>query len=176
MSVYIAYGLILLHVFVGKMQEESSEWVAYSFIAGFPAIVVLHLWAGVKQLGSDIKAPITAGFVKVGDSGSIPENKALIVNANGESIAVFRHSKGISAVSNYCRHQGGPLGEGMVIEGCITCPWHGYQYKPEDGCAPPPFQEKLETYDLELRDGVIWVSGSPNAPGTYVKPLKIAEL
>ena len=45
----------------------------------------------------------------------------------------------IFALSNVCRHQGGPLGEGRILAGCLTCPWHGYQYHVEDGCSPPPF-------------------------------------
>ncbi len=31
-------------------------------------------------------------------------------------------------ISNVCQHQNGPLGEGEIIDGCITCPWHGFQY------------------------------------------------
>jgi hypothetical protein len=29
------------------------------------------------------------------------------------------------------------LGEGKIVDGCITCPWHGYQYRPADGVAGP---------------------------------------
>jgi nitrite reductase/ring-hydroxylating ferredoxin subunit len=29
--------------------------------------------------------------------------------------------------------QNGPLGEGRIVDGCITCPWHGYQYRPDTG-------------------------------------------
>jgi len=39
----------------------------------------------------------------------------------------------------------------------VTCPWHGFQYRLEDGCAPAPFTEKLATYRLRLRAGMIEV-------------------
>ena len=89
----------------------------------------------------------------------------------GESVAIFRHQGRLSAVSNLCAHQNGPLGEGRVVDGCITCPWHGFQYRLEDGCAPAPYTEKLATYRLRLRDGLVLLDPRPNPPGTPVPPL-----
>ena len=79
---------------------------------------------------------------------------------------MFRDGKLLSAVSNLCAHQNGPVGEGRVIDGCITCPWHGYEYRIEDGCAPPPFTEKLATYRLRLRGTTLEVQTAPLPPGT----------
>ena len=67
----------------------------------------------------------------------------------------------------------GPLGEGKVIDGCITCPWHGYQYLPENGQSPPPFNEQLATYHTKIIDGFIWVDPRPESEGTSVTPSKI---
>ena len=84
----------------------------------------------------------------------------------GERIAVFRDGGQIGALTNLCAHQNGPLGEGRIIDGCVTCPWHGYQYRLEDGCAPPPFTEKLATYRVRVRNGVVEVDPRPLPPGT----------
>jgi methionine sulfoxide reductase heme-binding subunit len=54
------------------------------------------------------------------------------------------------------------VGEGRIVDGCITCPWHGWNYRPEDGCSPPPFQEVLATYDTKLVNGQVWVKRQPN--------------
>jgi len=48
----------------------------------------------------------------------------------------------------------------------VTCPWHGYQYRLEDGCAPPPFTEKLVTYRVRVAHGVLEVDPRPLPPGT----------
>jgi nitrite reductase/ring-hydroxylating ferredoxin subunit len=48
----------------------------------------------------------------------------------------------------------------------VTCPWHGYQYRLEDGCAPPPFTEKLATYRVRIKDGIVEVDPRPLSPGT----------
>ena len=72
-----------------------------------------------------------------------------------------------------CQHQNGPLGEGCIIDGYITCPWHGYQYLPETGSSPPPFTEKIPTFDVQVRDGRVLVAAQPNPPGTRVEPARI---
>ncbi|MFX9093383.1 Rieske (2Fe-2S) protein, partial [Acinetobacter baumannii] len=79
----------------------------------------------------------TNGFVDVGPARAIPDGRAITVTLSGERVAVFRDGRRICAISAVCRHQNGPLGEGRIIDGLITCPWHGYQYQPEDGCSPP---------------------------------------
>ena len=78
---------------------------------------------------------------------------------------MFRDGTQIGALTNVCAHQNGPIGEGRIINGCVTCPWHGYEYRLEDGCAPPPFTEKLATYRVRLRDGIIEVDPQALPPG-----------
>jgi nitrite reductase/ring-hydroxylating ferredoxin subunit len=80
----------------------------------------------------------------------IPENRAKIGLVAGERVAVFRYQGMISAVSNVCRHQNGPLGEGKIIDGCITCPWHGYQYRPDTGSSPPPYTDTIPTFRVRV--------------------------
>jgi nitrite reductase/ring-hydroxylating ferredoxin subunit len=81
-------------------------------------------------------------------------------------VALFLDDGRIYAISNVCRHQGGPLGEGRILDGCVTCPWHGWQYRPADGCSPPPFAERVETYAVRVIDGEVWIDPRPGAPGT----------
>jgi nitrite reductase/ring-hydroxylating ferredoxin subunit len=88
----------------------------------------------------------------------IAEHAGKTVVVDGTAIALIRHDEKIFAVSNVCRHQGGPIGEGKVRGDCITCPWHGWEYDPATGVSPPPFHEVLETYPVRVSDGVIYVS------------------
>ena len=86
---------------------------------------------------------------------------------------MFKYAGRVSAVSNVCRHQNGPLGEGKIVDGCITCPWHGYQYLPGNGCAPPPFTEKLPTFRVRVEHGRVLVHPQPLPAGTPVEPARI---
>jgi nitrite reductase/ring-hydroxylating ferredoxin subunit len=117
-------------------------------------------------------------WIVVGDLSEIAEGRAIIgASPGGERIAVFRSKGGLSAVSNICSHQNGPVGEGKVVLGFITCPWHGYQYRPEDGCSPPPFRERIRKYRVRLQGSAVLVDPEPLPLGTKLDPVPIpAEL
>lgn len=175
MMVYIAYGLILLHVILGAIQSEQSIVFFSIVLAGFIGIAGLHLIAGLKEIKQDVAATLSDdGYIKVCRPKDIDDKKAKIVCGN-ERIAIFKNEGKLSAIHNVCKHQGGPLGEGRIIDGCITCPWHGYQYLPENGQSPPPFTEKVHTYNLKIEKGYIWVHPSPNEEGTFVEPLILSD-
>ena len=88
-----------------------------------------------------------------------------------ERVAIFKYEGKLSAIHNVCKHQGGPLGEGKIVDGCITCPWHGYQYLPHNGQSPPPFTEKVHTYALKVLESTIYIDPKPFAEGTEVEPI-----
>lgn len=170
MAVYVAYGLLVMHVALGVMQTRHSPIIPV--LLGIAATIVcsLHLLAGWRERAIDRGAAVSAeGWIIVGPPLSIPDRAARIVAArSGERIAVFRDGERIGAVTNLCAHQNGPLGEGRVVDGCVTCPWHGYQYRLEDGCAPAPFTEKIATYRVRINRGIVEVDPTPLPPGTRV--------
>lgn len=167
MALYVAYGLVVLHVALGIMQYDRSPLIPAMLFVGFGIVTALHIAAGVRERWRDGGRVISPGWIAVGPPQSIPDKGARIVTApDGERIAVFRDGNRIGALTNLCAHQNGPLGEGRIIDGCITCPWHGYQYRLEDGCAPAPFTEKLTTYRVRIHRGFVEVDPVPLPPGT----------
>ena len=130
--------------------------------------MLLHLVAGWRERAGDLgDVRGGEGWLPVGPPLSIPDKSARIVTPpDGERIAVFRDGTQIGALSNLCAHQNGRIGEGRIIDGCVTCPWHGYQYRLENGCAPPLFKEKLVTYRVRIAHGVVEVDPRPLPPGT----------
>jgi nitrite reductase/ring-hydroxylating ferredoxin subunit len=82
------------------------------------------------------------------------------------------------AVGNLCRHQLAKLGRGRVNDdGCLECPWHRADYDVRTGAmrsgpkgrvfgfkpysaAIEKFGQvaKLRTFDVEVRDGAIWLT------------------
>jgi DMSO/TMAO reductase YedYZ heme-binding membrane subunit/nitrite reductase/ring-hydroxylating ferredoxin subunit len=168
MAVYFAYGLLVLHIALGAMQNQRSPLIPILLGGAFLSVAALHLIAGRREGRLDRGTPADGdGWLAVGPPASIADGRATIVAApNGERIAIYRDGATLGALTNLCAHQNGPLGEGRIIDGCVTCPWHGYQYRLEDGCAPPPFTEKLATYRLRLSRGVVEVNPRPLAPGT----------
>lgn len=176
MMVYLAYALLIGHVTLGALQSETSFLLAGILGLGLTAITALHLASAVVERRSDRESSAGVdGYIPVCTIDRIPEKRAHIVACGGERIAVFKYDGRISAVSNVCQHQNGPLGEGKIIDGCITCPWHGYQYLPETGASPPPFLEKVSTFRTRVSGGRVYVHPAPLAPGTRVEPSVISH-
>ncbi|MEM8853044.1 MAG: Rieske (2Fe-2S) protein [Pseudomonadota bacterium] len=171
LSIYVAYAAAVAHVGLGYLQDTTNPAFALIFCGGALVVAGLHLIAAKRG------SPVPDGvWVPVGAVQTIPDQRAIVVRLGGdERAAVFRNGDTLSAVSNACAHQNGPLGEGRIIDGCITCPWHGFQYRPEDGCSPAPFTERIPTYRLKIEGDRVFVDRNANPPGTRVDPLPIPE-
>lgn len=186
MSVYVAYFLLIGHVALGvgadPGQGTATLWILGT---GIVCVTTLHLITGLRELICDEtgNVPIqeddnpdpalsTVGWVEVGSVDDIPEDRAKVVCLkNAERVAIFKHEGRVSAVSNVCAHQAGPLGEGKIINGCITCPWHGYQFHAHNGQSPPPYTEKIPTYRVRVEGRIILLDPKALAPGTPVEPV-----
>jgi nitrite reductase/ring-hydroxylating ferredoxin subunit/DMSO/TMAO reductase YedYZ heme-binding membrane subunit len=174
MGVYAAYVLLLGHVALGIGQDAVSPLFLPLLALGAAVVFGLHIAAALgEQPGDRLHDADGYGWVDVGSVDELAPGRARTAMVRGERVAVVRHDGGISCVSNVCRHQGGPLGEGRIIDGCLTCPWHGYQYVPESGTSPPPFTEKIATYRVRIVAGRIQVHETANAPGTPVSPAHV---
>ncbi len=153
MLVYIAYTLLVAHIVLGALQSETSSVLAGTLIVGMATVVSLHLAAAFREKRVD-RARAQAekdGFVEVCKFDRITEKCATIISLSGERVAVFRYDGKVSAISNVCQHQNGPLGEGRIIDGC----------------------EKVPTFRVKVVEGTVFVHPRPNAPGTYVEPARI---
>ena len=176
MSVYLAYALLVLHVCFGVLQSEVSPLYSVLMGSGMAVVLGLHTIAALREKRTDNeldKTPADQGFVDACAVSEIPDTRARIVCLSGERVAIFKYDGKISAVSNVCQHQNGPLGEGKILNGCITCPWHGYQYLPETGASPPPFVEKVPTFNVMIQNGRVLVHPRPNPAGTRAEPALI---
>jgi nitrite reductase (NADH) small subunit len=117
-------------------------------------------------------------------SDELRPGQLLGVRIGPREIVVVRTGGGeLHAVSGRCLHQGASLaggrlladvdgerpGEYRLVEGreVIKCPWHGYEYDLENGCALFDPRRRLRTFDVSERDGrvVIEFADAP-APAT----------
>jgi len=167
MLVYVAYVALLAHVGFGAGIEADSSAPIILTAAGAILLVGLHLIAAFSSRPRESTSD--DGWVDAGEAGDIPDQHAKEVIVGGESVAVFRDKDRVFALSGVCQHQNGPLAEGRLVNGRVVCPWHGYEYCPLSGESPDPFEEWVPTFDVECRDGRIFVAQTPNAQGTEAK-------
>lgn len=105
-----------------------------------------------------------AEFVRVGRFADLESGEALRVSINGVVMAITRDGDRLYAVQEFCTHRFGPLSEGKIENGCVTCPWHGSRFSLDDGSVvEKPAKVKLKTFAVEVRDGGIWVRAPDRA-------------
>jgi nitrite reductase (NADH) small subunit len=91
-------------------------------------------------------------WVEIGRAADVPLWEGRRVTVDGERIAVFRTDEGLHAVGADCPHAGGPLQDGLVADGCVSCPLHGWRFDLRDGRRIGG-EERLTRYRVVERDG-----------------------
>ena len=76
---------------------------------------------------------------KVAKTADIPPGSGRTVEAGGKKIALFNVAGKFEAMDDACLHRAGPLGEGTLEAGIVTCPWHHWTYEAATGkCLTKP--------------------------------------
>jgi phenylpropionate dioxygenase-like ring-hydroxylating dioxygenase large terminal subunit len=89
------------------------------------------------------------------------------VQLMGQQLVLWRDRSGrVRAQSDVCIHRGGSLAGGKVVDGCIECPYHGWQYDSDGRCTkipanrsgvPIPKKARIDTYPCIERYGYVFV-------------------
>lgn len=183
MMVYGAYVLLVVHVALGAMQSERTLVYPVLLSVGAVALGGAHIAAGRKgpRRGVRPSASDDDGWIRIGSvrelTDAIPDSRGASVELpGGGRAAVFRDGDRLCAMADACAHQGGPLSEGKILDGCVTCPWHGYQYDACTGHSPPPYTERMRTYELRLRGEAVEMLVTPRPADSPALPLRIGEV
>lgn len=100
-------------------------------------------------------------WTAVADEGALKESEPLLVEAAGVEIVLVRERGSLYALLERCAHQGGPLHEGRIENGCVVCPWHSSRYRLSDGAAlSGPTAHPQPTVQVRVRDGRVEVRRS----------------
>src|SRR5829696_4572809 len=95
-------------------------------------------------------------------AAEVREGEPFVARVQGQEILLVRQDGAIHALADRCTHRGGPLHEGTIEDGCVTCPWHFSRFRLRDGgvergpaTAPQPTYDVREAGDrLEIRSAV----------------------
>lgn len=109
--------------------------------------------------------------IEVGPLVDLPPGSAVAVEAGGREIAVFHTDQGLFAVDNRCAHRGGPLAEGRVADGIVTCPWHWWRYDLTTGRLRGSGTISLPTHPVTVRGGMVVVE----APEPVEEPRSVRD-
>ncbi len=93
-----------------------------------------------------------SNFIKVATVDEIPAGESKVVEVEGMSIALFNLDGTIYAIEDVCTHDGGPLAEGTIVNGCeVICPRHGARFDIRTGKALSfPAFEPTNSYAVRI--------------------------
>lgn len=100
-------------------------------------------------------------FVRVAATSDIPPGEMQIVEIDGEEIAIANVGGEFFAFQNECTHRGGPLGEGILMDAVVECPFHGGKFNVKSGeVVEAPPSEPIPTYAVRVEGGDIKIEKS----------------
>lgn len=96
-------------------------------------------------------------FVKVGNVSELAPNSAMEVTVEGNPYAICNADGKVYAMWGVCPHQGGPLGEGVVNDGRVMCPWHAWEFDCRSGENDFDPVVKVATFPAKVEGGDILI-------------------
>jgi len=90
-----------------------------------------------RAIGVDQTATLSGegDWTAVADESDLTEGSPALVKVGDMDVVLVRAGGVVRALADRCAHQGGPLHEGKVDAGCVTCPWHSSRFRLSDGAA-----------------------------------------
>jgi 3-phenylpropionate/trans-cinnamate dioxygenase ferredoxin subunit len=102
---------------------------------------------------------MSGNFQKVADVADIEEGHAKVYEVAGRKLAVCKVEGQCFAIDDICTHDGGPLGEGELVDHQIECPRHGARFDVTNGKAMClPAITPVCSYPVEIRNDEIWIA------------------
>ena len=92
-----------------------------------------------------------AEWTRLCGKSELPETDEAREFPLGERLVCVANVNGsYSVMDNVCLHQGGPLGQGVIVRGKVVCPWHGWAYDPATGEPDRRLGMRVQTYPIKL--------------------------
>ena len=97
-------------------------------------------------------------WIKAISHADLQQKQRAVFRHQGRQIALFVTEQGVLACNNRCPHEGYPLKEGSLENGCkLTCNWHSWTFDLRTG-ENLYGGDRLRVYPTEIRDdGAVWI-------------------
>ena len=93
----------------------------------------------------------------VGAMADFTPGAGKMVVVSGRHVALFRLGDQFHALDNMCLHRGGPLCDGAIAQGVVTCPWHGWSFEIATGTMVQDPHVGVSRHEVRVQDGEIAV-------------------
>ncbi len=96
-------------------------------------------------------------WTRLATIGELPNDSVIEVEHDGELYAICNAGGEIRAMSGVCPHEGGPLGQGTVIQGLVVCPWHMWEFDSNSGACLVDDRMSIPIYRVKVQQDKVMV-------------------
>lgn len=98
-------------------------------------------------------------FEKAAKESEVREGQVHKAKIGKKEFALIRKDGNLYCLDGICTHEGGPLGEGTLVDGWLECPWHQghFDYKTGDVDPETDWVTPTKTHKTKVEDGVIYI-------------------
>jgi sulfoxide reductase heme-binding subunit YedZ len=100
-----------------------------------------------------------ARWIEVCHRDDLVEGLGRPVVIDGLALAVFVTDGDVVVLGNQCAHRDFPIDAGPVLDGCVSCPWHGWRFDLRTGDHLTSFGPRrgLPRYAAMVANDTVWV-------------------
>lgn len=96
-------------------------------------------------------------FISVAAVESLPPGQGRTVEVRGRRFAVYNVEGNFRAVDDACPHRGASLGAGILDDGKIYCPLHGWAFDPANGACLSNPERPVRAYPTRVENGEVQI-------------------
>jgi nitrite reductase/ring-hydroxylating ferredoxin subunit/uncharacterized membrane protein len=116
-----------------------------------------RLAAGANHT-EDLPHRFPSGWQALSVLDELPDNELSRHVIAEQPLLVHRRGDRVDVISNVCSHLSGPLDEGELSDGCVTCPWHGSVFSLATGdVVHGPATSPQPSFEVRVVDGEVQV-------------------
>jgi nitrite reductase/ring-hydroxylating ferredoxin subunit/uncharacterized membrane protein len=154
---------------IARKQRNRTAGRALAY-AGFAAAAASAYLGGNLVYGKNIgvnhapEDPQVAGWTDVMRAADLQDGKPHRADLNGVRLLLVREGGEIRCLAEVCSHLGGPLAEGTIADGAVTCPWHASRFSLSDGSVlDGPATHPQPCFDARVNGEQIQVKSRPQS-------------
>ena len=96
-------------------------------------------------------------WTKLASVAEVPSDSLIEVEHEGNLYAICNASGDFRALAGICPHQGGPLGQGTLLQGMVICPWHMWEFDSRTGACLVDERMPIATYPVKIEANFVMV-------------------
>jgi nitrite reductase/ring-hydroxylating ferredoxin subunit len=158
LSAISLYGASLVARREGTARALRYAGLAVAGVGGLLGGHISFRQAGGANHAEAIPHLVEPGWHELVRIGELAEGRPERRMLGEVPLLILRDGADVHVLADRCSHLSGPLSEGEITDGCVTCPWHGSRFRLRDGAVVRgPATAPQPAFETKVDDGVLSV-------------------